>query len=502
MKAHLPMLVFLAPLTGVFITAFCAVFSGRLSKLAAWFFLGLGLVGALRCWPTLTEQGNWHYILGGWAPPWGVEFVLTPLTGFFAAILLLLCMTAMFYLGREEDQDSAHAPARFKGAALLALAASLLGAILTRDAFNLYLFLECSLVAAAALLMVSSPSAGLNAFRLLFWGSTGVSLLLLAVLYLFAGTGTLHLDDTLAQLFASKNHTLPLVAGLLTVFAFAFFFCFPWPSFFSGFFSQTPPFLTGFLAAVLVRLAVYFLFLIYFFALCVPGLSPPRFLTATGYLAALIFLAGFLYAAREKDFLRVLGYLSVAQLSFPFLGMLMGNKIALTGALLEVISQFFVVAGLFYIAGYLKQGLGPLQVSDLGGLGRHRLYTGLALVIFMASIVGVPPTGGFFGKFYLFLGAWEQGDWVILAGLTAAMLFTFYLFVKFLFLLYSHHEPSLAASPASLKAKFPFLLLAFGVLLLGAVHEKVVHDFIEPAQPKAFLSVPLPNVPFLGKEVE
>ena len=288
----------------------------------------------------------------------------------------------------------------------------------------------------------------------------------------------------------------------MTAFAFAFFFCFPLPAFFSGFLGQTPPFLTGFLAAVLVRLAVYFLFLIYFFALSVPGFSPPKFLTAAGYLAALLFLAGFLYAAREKDFLRVLGFLSVAQISFPFLGMLMGNKIALTGALLEVISQLFVVAGLFYVAGYLKQGLESLLVTDLGGLGRRRHFTGLALVIFMASIVGIPPTGGFFGKFYLILGAWEQRDWAILAGLSAAMLFTFYLFVKFLFLLYSHHEPPLAASPASLKVKFPFLLLAFGVLLLGAFHEKVVHDFIEPAQPKAFLSVPLPNVPFLGKEVE
>jgi len=68
--------------------------------------------------------------------------------------------------------------------------------------------------------------------------------------------------------------------------------------------------------------------------------------------------------------------------------------------------------------------------------------------------------------------------------------------------LYAHQEHSLAASPASIRVKLPFLFLALCLLLLGAIHEKIVHDFIEPAQPKAFQSVPLPNVPFLGKQVE
>jgi multicomponent Na+:H+ antiporter subunit D len=500
MKAHLPFLVFLTPLVGTFLTALCAVFSDRLSKITAWVSLGLGLVFTLQCWPHLVEQGNWHYALGGWAPPWGVEFVLTPLTGFLAALIFFLCMTLLFYLGREEDPD--YAPARFRAAGLMALTACLMGLILARDAFSLYLFLECSLVAAAALVVVSSPSSGLNAFRLLFLGSAGASLFLLAVLYLFAGTGTLHLDDTLAQLFASKNFSLPLLAGLLMVFAFSFFFCFPWPAFFSGFLSQTPPFLTGFLSAVLVRLVVYLLFLFYFFVLCVPGFSPPKLIIAAAYVLALSLLAGFPYAAREKDFLRVLGFVSVAQLSFPFLGMILGNKIALTGSLMELLSQLLGVAGLFYAAGYLKQGPEPLMVSDLGGLGRHRLYTGLAIVIFAASVVGIPPTGGFFGKFYLLLGAWEQKNWIILAAIAAAMVFTFFWFVRLLFLLYAHQEHPLSTGPAALKAKLPFLVLAFGVLLLGAVHEKIVYDFIEPAQPKAFLSVPLPNVPFLGKQVE
>jgi len=175
---------------------------------------------------------------------------------------------------------------------------------------------------------------------------------------------------------------------------------------------------------------------------------------------------------------------------------------ALTGTLMELLSQSLGVAGLFCIAGYLKQKSESPLVSQLAGLGRHRPMTGLALVIFTASVVGIPPTGGFFGKYYLVLGALEQKDWIILVAVGISVLFTFYLFAKLTYFLYEHKEPQLSYGPASVWTKLPFLLLALCVLLLGLFHQEVIHNFIEPALPKAFQSLPMPNVPFLGKEVE
>jgi multicomponent Na+:H+ antiporter subunit D len=225
-------------------------------------------------------------------------------------------------------------------------------------------------------------------------------------------------------------------------------------------------------------------------------------LTILEYFLAILFFGDFIYAARQKDFHQAVAFLSVAQLGYLFVGFLLGNKSALTGTLIELISQVLVVAGLFFIASTLRPTSGAQPFSRLAGLARHRPLTGLALIIFTASIVGVPPTGGSFGKWYLIQGALERKDWVLLAAVVATILFNLVYFTRLMVFLYEHRSPSLSLAPPSLVSKAPMLLLAAGVLLLGIFHQDIIHNFIEPTLPKAFLNSPLPNVPFLGKQVE
>ena len=141
-------------------------------------------------------------------------------------------------------------------------------------------------------------------------------------------------------------------------------------------------------------------------------------------------------------------------------------------------------------------------MSRMAGLGRHRPWTGLALVVFAASVAGIPPTGGFFGKWFLVLGALEKKDWVLLSFFAATAVFNLVLFAKFLVFLYEHRAPSLSWSPVPGVFKAPLVLLAAGVLLFGIYHQALIHGYIEPALPKAFQNLPVPNVPFLGKQVE
>ncbi|HEY5039669.1 MAG TPA: proton-conducting transporter membrane subunit, partial [bacterium] len=415
-------------------------------------------------------------------------------------LLLVVSLAALFYLkasptwGKGKD--------RLFPTLLLGLTGSLIGLLFLRDGFTLYLFFELSLVAAAGLIALGGEKGWLDAFSFLFWGSVSASLLLLGMVYLYAATGTVHLDDLLAQLFASKNYPMARVGGLLLAAAFVYPFCFPRPIFFSRLLNQTSPFLIGLFAAAWVRVCAYLLFIFLFFTVGVPGISQPTWLVVLEYFLALLFLVDFVYAAKQKDFRHAIGYLSVAQLAYLFLGMVVGNKSALTGTLVELLSQVLVTAGLFFIAGNLKDSPGPQPFSRMVGLARHRPLTGICLVIFTASIVGVPPTAGFFGKFYLFQGALEKKDWVVLTAVGVAALFNLLYFVKLTAFLYEHKAPSLAHGPSNTTRKVPFVVLAGLVLLLGIFHQDVIHNFIEPALPKAFLNLPMPNVPFLGKQVE
>lgn len=498
MNPHLPVLIPLALLGAALAAAF---FPPVLSRLAAWGGLGLGLFFTILSFSHAGE-GPWHYNLGGWPPPWGIELAVAPFTGLLACLFLALSLACCFY----GVVEGAPAPPAIRNERvfypfLLFFTAALLLLLLAKDAFTLYLGLESALLAAAHLADANGQNR-LAAFHLFLYGSAGASVFLFGILLLYATTGTLHLDDLLAQLFISKNDPVALTAGMFAALGLGLPLLFPAPLFFARLLNQAPAFVMGLLAAALPRGAAYLLFVFLFFVLNVPGLAPPAALTVLEYLAAALFLAGFVGASRQKDFQQAVAYLGVAQLGFLFLGFLLGGKSALTGTLMEFLSQTLVVAGLFFIAGNLKTQPGPQLISRMAGLARHRPLTGLALVVFTASIVGVPPTGGFFGKFYLIQGALEKRDWAALALLGLAIAFNFFTFAKLTAFLYENRGPSLSHGPASLGLKAPILLLAAGVLLLGLFHQGVIHNFIEPALPKAFQNLPVPNVPFLGHEVE
>ncbi len=504
MNEHLPILMSLFPLLGSWLALGFGIFSYRLSRWTIFGTLLLTLLFVILSFPKLFSEGFWGYSLGGWAPPWGIELWITPFSAFLACFILLCALIVFFILGSFglmggllKSRES------LGGSLLLVLVSALLTQLWVRDGFTLYLFLEISLVAAAGLLVCVTRQGWLDGFYLLLGGSLGASFLLAGFLLLYSATGTLHLDDLLAQLFITKNFSIALTAGFFLVCAWAFHFSFPTPFYFSRLLDQTPPFLLGFFSSILVRTSVYLLFLILFFVLNVPGLDPPAWLTGLEYPLALFFLVYFVVAARQKDFLHSVAFLSVAQLAFPLMGFITGNKSALTGSLMEILSQILVVMGLFTAVGILSlKPTGAHPFAKLAGLGRYDFSPALCLVVFAFSIVGVPPTAGSFGKFYLLQGLFEKRDWFLIVPLGVALLFNLWTSARFLWLLFEHRKAASFHAPLSFGSKAPLFLLALAVLLLGIFHQEIVHYFIEPALPKAYQNIPLPNVPFLGHEVE
>ena len=504
MKDHLPILLIAVPLAGAWFTLLAGFFSYRLSRWTTYGTLLTVLYLLRESFPKLLAEGPWRYALGGWAPPWGIELALSSFSALWACLILGLAGIAFFHLrsygliaGLLKTRES------LAGPLLLILVAGLLGQFLIRDGFTLYLFLQISMVASAGLILCLARQGLLDGFYFLLAGSVGASLLLAGVLFLYAVTGTLHLDDLLAQLFISKNFPLALGAGLFMTAAWGFLFVFPSPIFFKRFLDQTPPFLLGLFSSVVVRTAVFVLFLILFYTLNVPGLVLPDAVMLFARLLVLLFLAQFILAARQKDFLHSAAYLSVAQLGYLFIGFLLGDKSALTGTLMEALSQMLVVMGLFMAVGILSlKPTGAHPFSKLAGLGRHDFSMALILIIFIFSIVGVPPTGGFFGKFYLVQALMDKHDWFLMGSLSLILVFNLVSAARFTWLLFEHRKAASFHAPISFSAKAPLLVLAMGVLLLGIFHQEIIHNFIEPALPKAYLNTPVPNVPFLGKQVE
>ncbi len=122
------------------------------------------------------------------------------------------------------------------------------------------------------------------------------------------------------------------------------------------------------------------------------------------WLAVLAILAGALLALAQKNLKRMLTYLVVSEIGYMVGGAWLGNRTGMTGAILHIVNDALMTLCLFLAAGAISLRTGKLDLEDLRGLFRKMPFTMAALVAAALSVIGVPPTCGFFSKWYLLSG--------------------------------------------------------------------------------------------------
>ena len=150
------------------------------------------------CGDTLSVMysGTISYWMGGWEPPWGIEYVIDYFSAFVLAIVAFLAWLVTIFARKSvaAEIEEKKLPA-FYGVYLLFIV-GLMGMIVTGDIFNLYVFLEISSLTAYALVaMGKSRRAPLAGFRYLVIGTVGATFILLGIGYLYIATGTLNMAD-------------------------------------------------------------------------------------------------------------------------------------------------------------------------------------------------------------------------------------------------------------------------------------------------------------------
>lgn len=118
---------------------------------------------------------------------------------------------------------------------------------------------------------------------------------------------------------------------------------------------------------------------------------------------------GSLLAYREKVFKKRLAYSTVSQVSYILFGMSLLTPLGLTGALVHVAVHAFVKCGLFLVAGVFLVCFGQGRADRLAGVGRQAPKLLWCYTLLSLALVGIPPTGGYVGKWYLALGAFASG---------------------------------------------------------------------------------------------
>ena len=489
MTAHLPILIVVVPLIAALLAPLVCRVSVRVTRLLTVLAPAVSLAASVAALRAALRDGPWHYQLGGWAPPWGIEYVVDPLGGSMATLVSLLATLVAVYAGDYLRRSSPLRAAVFDSLFLL-LTAGLLGITLTGDLFNLYVFLEISSLAAYALLAAGTEQAVVAAFRYLLVGTIAATFYLLGLGYLYALTGTLNMGDLAQRLTEVPAGSAMNVGIVLIVVGLAIKMAvFPLHGWMPDAYTYAPPPVTMFIAAVMSKVSAYALVRVLFFVVP-PTDAVHTILDVLGWVAAAGVLAGSVLALAQTDLRRMLAYSSVGQIGYVVLGLSIGNAAALTGALLHVAGHAVSKACLFGVVGGMPRTTVQAEMAGFAGAARRAPLAMAAFTVAALSLIGLPPTAGFFSKWYLLQGALEAGRWSLAVVLLLSSLLSAVYFFRVIERIYfagdaaPTGEPIVSGPDRSLRLLAPILTLGAAVLLIGLFNGRLVAGVIRLALPE------------------
>ncbi len=379
----------------------------------------------------VLSGGTQVHRVGGWGAPLGIDLRADGL----AVLMLLLTagisgavvLYSQDYFTPGPDADEKHR-AKYFWPLLFFLWTALNALFLSTDTFNLYVTLELIAFAGAALVALTGTRAALNAALRYFYVSLMASLLyLLGVALIYAQCGTVDI----ALLSAGSHEGAALVTALALMSAGLIMKAalFPMHFWLPPAHANSPAPVSALLSALVVKGAFYILLRIWFEAF--PGFMSLALGQFFGCLGAVAIVWGSLNAWFQPRLKLLIAYSSVAQLGYLFLLFPLaagesGGFAAWHGGLVFLAAHASAKAAMFLAAGNMLHAAGHDRIRELDGITHVLPVSIFAFGLAGFSLVGLPPSGGFAGKWLLLSSALAQGQWwwaaIILLGslLTAA----------------------------------------------------------------------------------
>ena len=186
--------------------------------------------------------------------------------------------------------------------------------------------------------------------------------------------------------------------------------------------------------------------------------------------ALLTMIIGNFAALTQSNIKRLLAYSSIAHAGYVMVAVAAHNRIGIAAAMFYLAAYAFMNIGAFaVITHFSRQGEKFVEVSDLAGLGWKQPVTAALFSIFLLSLIGVPLTGGFFGKFYIFKAALDAHlVWLAVLGLLNSAVAAYY-YLRIIVVMYMQEpgEATVTVQPLSAGIRTALWASALGTLILG-----------------------------------
>ncbi|MFT4412986.1 Na+/H+ antiporter subunit D [Fredinandcohnia humi] len=364
--------------------------------------------------------------LGNWRAPFGIVLVadmLSALLVLTGSIVILACLIYSFKnIGKERESYYYYAVIQF-------LTVGVLGAFLTGDIFNLFVFFEVMLMSSYVLIVHGGTKPQLReSIKYILVNVISSALFVIAVGYLYAVTGTVNIADLSSKISELGQPGITTVISILFLIVFglkgAIFPLFFW---LPGSYQAPPTPITALFGALLTKVGVYSIirtFTIIFYH------DTDFTHTLIGILAGFTIVVGVIGAISHWDVKKIIIYNILTAVGVILVGVSTFSTTSLTGSIFYLIHDMIIKAALFLLVGAMIVISGTSDLKKMGGLISHHPYLGWMFFIATISLAGIPPFSGFIGKLLIVQGSLKAGHYVLVGAILLSSLLVLYSVMK------------------------------------------------------------------------
>ena len=434
-----------------FLAVFTTVFSKEEKDFPAYLSLAGIIVALIYLWTMRDTSGQFFTFV--------FDYYAWLMKTLFLIISLFVVLISMNYLKNYDDSVGEYY------ALILIATVGMMVVASSRELITLYVAFETASLSSYALAAYFKKDKMSNeaGFKYLFFGAFSSGLILYGLSLIYGMTGTTELA-AISSILTMNNPLAFLALGML-VAGFGYkISAVPFHMWTPDVYQGAPTSVTAFLSAgsKAMGLAIF----IQVFVIGLYSANVDWRMVIAG-VAILTMTLGNVVALWQQNVKRMLAYSSIAHAGYAMIGLAALTPLGVASSLFHIITHALMKAGAFGVLAFTAfKGIGE-TVDDLSGLWKKAPILALAMTIFMFSLAGFPPLGGFWSKYWLFTSAIGAGLWILaLAGVINSVISVFY-YARVIRAIYVLEPPKAIRVGQPIELTLAVVICLIGVLVIG-----------------------------------
>ena len=430
------------PLAGAFLIMITGRFLKEFDKYLTSLILLILAIISFYSLSTIGENLS-VYKVGDWQPidkiPIGIYMVMD---GFNAIIVCIINFIGLLSALYSISYIKRYTAGNYFYALFCLMIGGMNGVVLSGDLFNIFVFLEISVISSYALVAFGVEKNELEAsFKYQVLGGLASFLILFGIGFIYWETKTLNIADIKEAFSNGYDKTYYLFVQILILSGFGLKAAIiPFHAWLPDAHSSAPSPISAMLSGVFIKAVGIYVIIRLFFNMFVVSEGMAILITTLGTLSMVI---GVFLAIGQWDIKRLLAYHSISQMGYVILsvgiGMILISRgsepevaaLAIAGGIFHLINHAAFKGLLFLNAGAIEYTIGTRDLKEMGGLARSMPVTSATSFIASMSISGVPPFNGFFSKLIIIIAAVMAKFYLLAALAVIVSIVTLASFLKF-----------------------------------------------------------------------